>query len=146
MMESENVRLVRALGQAVSDYDFDKVEAMVADDIVVEQPFPAMGMPERMQGREQFLGGLRFVPTMFKEFKLTITQVYDCPDDNIVAFEQTSRGIFNVDGSEYRNRYMMIFGFRGGKVYLWKECYDSRIMTEKMTPIMAKMSAASAAK
>lgn len=141
MGESANVRMARAAMQAMSDFDFDSVERMVTDDIVVVQPFPAMGMPETMRGRENFLGGVRFVPTMFKEFKLTISQVYDCPADDIVAFEQTSRGIFNIDGSEYRNRYMMIFGFRDGKISLWKEYYDSRIMTEKMTPIIAKMAA-----
>lgn len=139
--ETANVRRVRCAMQAVSDFDFDAVEAMVTDDIVVVQPFPAMGMPERMEGREQFIGGLRFVPTMFREFKLTISDIYDCPEENVVAFEQTSHGIFNLDGSEYRNRYMMIFGFRDGQICLWKEYYDSRVMTEKMTPIMSRLSA-----
>jgi ketosteroid isomerase-like protein len=79
------------------------------------------------------------VPTIFKEFKLTIDRIYDCPDDDVVAFEQTSRGVFAIDDSEYANRYMMIFGFRDGKICSWTEYYDSRIMTEKMGPILAKM-------
>ena len=143
MSESANVGLVRAAMKAVSDYEFDAVEAMVADDIVIQVPFAALGMPERIEGRAQFVGGLRFIPNMFKEFKLTIGEVYDCPEDDIVAFEQTSRGTFAVDGSEYANRYMMLFGFRDGKIRLWKEYYNSQVMTEKMAPILAKMQAGS---
>lgn len=139
MTESANVRLARAAMQAMSDYDFDAVERMVAEDVVVRQPFAAMGMPQVMRGRAKFMDGVRFVPSMFKEFKLTIRNIYDCPDQNAVAFEQTSRGIFNIDGSEYRNSYMMIFEFHDGKITSWTEYYDSRIMTEIMTPIMAKM-------
>jgi ketosteroid isomerase-like protein len=139
MIESTNVRTTRALIGAMNDGDFEAVNSMVTEDIVVLQPFAAMGMPERMEGRDAFMAGVSFVPHMFRLFKLTISEVYDCPDDDVVVFEQTSHGVFHVDGSEFGNRYIMKFAFRAGKVCLWQEVYDSRIMTEKITPIMAKM-------
>jgi len=139
MSESQNVQVVRQVIRAVSDFDFDTVEQLVSEDIVVEQPFATLGMAEKMKGRDAFIAGLRFVPTMFHEFKLNITAVYDCPDENTVVFEQTSAGIFNVDGSSYANRYIMIFGFCDGKISIWKEGYDARIMYERMTPVMVAM-------
>jgi ketosteroid isomerase-like protein len=142
MQESRNVQITRQVIQAVNDYRFDAILDLATDDIVVLQPFAAVGQPERYRGREAFVNGLRFIPTLFRSFKLEISAVYDCPEDNAVAFEQSSRGIFNVDGSEYTNLYMMIFRFRCGKVSEWVEHYDPRRMTEALTPILAKMSGA----
>ena len=139
MQESQNVRSTRDVIQAVNDYRFDAILDLATDDIIVRQPFAAAGQPERYQGREAFVNGLRFIPTMFESFNLDITAVYDCPSANAVAFEQTSRGVFRANGSEYRNLYMMIFKFRDGKLAEWIEHYDPRLMIEALTPILAKM-------
>lgn len=140
MQESLNVRITRRAIQAVTDYEFDLIPGLAVADIIVRQPFAAMGQPELYQGRDAFVNGLRFIPNLFRSFELSIGAVFDCPAEDTVVFEQTSKGVFKVDGSEYRNSYLMIFKFRDGKIAEWIEHYDPRLMTEAMTPILAKMS------
>ncbi|MEL7028238.1 MAG: nuclear transport factor 2 family protein, partial [Pseudomonadota bacterium] len=129
MSESKNAGVARRIIRAVSEFDFDTVHALTCQDIVVEQPFPALGQPERYEGAEAFVSGLRLVPTVFSSFELTIGELFDCPEDEVVIFEQTSRGVFNLNGEIYENRYVMIFKFRDGKVAVWREYYNPETMT-----------------
>ena len=137
--ESNNATLTRKIVQAISDYQFDAVLDYVTDDLIVEQPYAALGQPERYQGRDDFVAGLKFIPGMFKEFKLTIKELYDCPSQDVIIFEQDSRGILNLDGSVYQNHYVMLYKFRDGKVALWREYYNPEIMTRDLGPVIAKM-------
>ena len=140
MSESENAGIARKIVKAVPDYDFDVVHDLVTDDIVVEQPFPALGQPQQYSGREAFVAAMKLVPSIFEQFKLTIKDLYDCPDDNVVIFEQSSRGVFSLNGDIYENDYVMLFKFDKGKVALWREYYNPEVMARGIGPILDKMS------
>ncbi len=134
--ESENVRIVREIVRAVSDYDFDVVARHLHDELVIECPFPAFFQGPLRRGGPQVAAGFAFIPQIFKTFRLSITEIYDCPGQNVVVFEQTSEGEF-VSGTKYANRYVMILGFRDGKVVLWRECFDPIVMNRCMAPLLA---------
>lgn len=134
--ESRNVRTVREIARAVSDYDFEVIAQHLHDDLVIECPFPAFFQGPLRRGGSQVAAGFGFIPQIFKSFRLTITEVYDCPEQDVVVFEQTSEGVL-VTGAPYANRYVMIFGFRDGKVVLWRECFNPVVMNESMAPLLA---------
>jgi ketosteroid isomerase-like protein len=134
--ESQNVRTVREIARAVSDYDFGAVARCLHEDLVIECPFPAFFQGPMRRGGVQVAAGFAFIPQIFKSFKLHITEIYDCPQQNVVVFEQTSEGVF-VTGAPYANRYLMVFGFRDGKVVLWRECFNPIVMNEGMAPLLA---------
>ena len=134
--ESHNVRTVREIVRAVSDYDFDTVARLLHEDLVIECPFPAFFQGPIRRGGAQVAAGFAFIPQVFKFFRLSITEVYDCPEQDVVVFEQTSEGEFH-SGAPYANRYVMILGFRDGKVVLWRECFDPIVMNRCMAPLLA---------
>jgi ketosteroid isomerase-like protein len=136
--ESRNVRTVREIARAVSGYDFDAVARHLHDELVIECPFPAFFQGPLRRGGAQVAAGFAFIPQIFKSFKLDITEIYDCPEQDVVVFEQTSQGEF-LSGARYANRYVMIFGFRDGKVVLWRECFDPIVMNAGMAPLLAHM-------
>ena len=141
MTESTNAGIARAIIQAVSDFDFATVHDLVAEDVLVEQGYPALGQPEQYRGKEAFIAGLKLVPTLFSEFQLTIKALYECPDQNLVIFEQTSRGVFLLNGEVYQNDYVMFFWFEDGLVRRWKEYYNPEVMARDMGAVLAQMSA-----
>lgn len=130
--ESRNVQVTRQVIGLVSDYRFDEIEEHIHDDIVMEAPYQAFHQGPMKRGREGFMAGFRFVPNVFKSFKLNIHEIYDCPDQDVVVFEQTSFGIFAANGSSYQNRYIMVFQFRDGKIVLWREYFNPEIMNANM--------------
>ena len=132
MAESRNVETTRNVISLVSDFRFDEIAQYIHEDIVMEAPFQAFHQGPMKRGREPFLMGMRFVPTVFKSFKLNIHEIYDCPDQDVVVFEQTSFGIFAANGKSYQNRYIMVFGFRDGQIILWREFFNPEIMNADM--------------
>lgn len=134
--ESPNVRTVRELMRAVSEFDFDAIPAHLHDELVIDIPFQGFFQGPIKRGGAQIAAGFRFIPQVFRTFRLTITEIYDCPAQDVVVFEQRSEGEF-VTGAPYSNRYVMVFGFRDGKVVLWRECFDPVRMNAAMTPLLA---------
>ena len=139
MSVSQNVQSVRNIIEAVNRFDIDYVTGLATEDIVIDQPFAAMGFPERQQGHESFVEAMNGIPAMFSSFNLEISQVYDVPGQDIVIFEMESKAVFAINGASYANRYIMVFGFRDGKLCLWREYYNPLLLEEQMAPIMALM-------
>jgi len=52
---------------------------------------------------------------------------------SIGLFEQTSEGEF-LSGAPYANRYVMILGFRDGKVVRFQEVYDTLGFARALVP------------
>ena len=130
MSESHNVEVTRTVIDLVCDYRFDELEQYIHEDIVMEAPYQAFHQGPMKRGRAAFMAGFSFIPTVFKSFKLNIHEVYDCPDQDVVVFEQTSFGILAANGKTYQNRYIMVFGFRDGKIILWREFFNPELMNE----------------
>ncbi|HLY55218.1 MAG TPA: nuclear transport factor 2 family protein [Stellaceae bacterium] len=143
--ESRNALTTRKIMAASSAYDFEELFTYIHPDIVVHVPYHTPPIPEFQHGKEQFVAGMGFVPTMFKEFKLTITELYDLPERDTVIFEMKSHGKFAAVDGIYENSYVMIFKFRDGLCIYWAERYDSDIFRQKMLPVIAKMAADAAA-
>ena len=127
-----NADTARKVVELVSSFQFDAVEAHVHDDIVMEAPYQAFHNGPMRRGREGFMAGMRFVPNVFKTFTLNIHELYDCPDQQVVVLEMTSMGVFAANGGTYQNRYVLILGFRDGKVYLWREFFNPEVMNAGM--------------
>lgn len=130
--ESENVRITRLLMQLTSDGRYDELADHVHDEIVLDCPFPAFFQGPPRVGIEKYREGVKFIPYIFTSFKLHIHEIYDCPDQDAVVFEQTSSGILAANNQPYSNRYLMIFKFRDGKVVLWREFFNPELMTRQM--------------
>ena len=123
-----NAEITRKVIDHVSNYEFDQINQHIHEDIVIEVPFQAFHAGPMRRGKELFMSGMQVVPSVFKKFKLNIHELYDCPGQDVVVFEQTSMAIFAANGATYQNRYIMVFGFRDGKINLWREFFNPELM------------------
>ena len=57
---------------------------------MIECPFPAFSRDRSGARRCAGRGRIRVHSAIFKTFKLHITDIYDCPEQDVVVFEQTS--------------------------------------------------------
>ncbi|MXY27837.1 nuclear transport factor 2 family protein [Candidatus Poribacteria bacterium] len=127
-----NADVTRRVIELVSAFRFDELEQHIHEDIVMEAPYQAFHAGPMRRGRARFMEGMSFVPNVFDKFKLSIHELYDCPEQDVVVFEQTSMGVFAGNGATYQNRYIMVFGFRDGQIVLWREFYNPEIMNAGM--------------
>ena len=129
MNNAETTRHVIGL---VTEFRFDDIEEFIHDDIVVDCPYQAFHAGPLKRGRDNFMVGMRSVGDVFKSFQLNIHELYDCPGQDTVVFEQTSMGVFATNGGTYQNRYIMVFKFKDGKIHLWREFFNPEIMNRGM--------------
>ncbi|WP_281783669.1 nuclear transport factor 2 family protein [Sinimarinibacterium flocculans] len=130
--ESPNVRTVREVMRLMSEFRFDEAAQHLHEDVIVDCPYQAFHQGPLRRGRALVAAGFQFVPMIFSSFRLHVDHVYDCPDDGSVVFEMHSEGVFAAGGGAYHNEYVMVFGFRHGKVVLWREYYNPKTMNDGM--------------
>jgi ketosteroid isomerase-like protein len=58
------------------------------------------------------------------QLRLRVTDVYVCPDRDVVIAEYVSDGYVTTTGKPYENRYIGVFVFRGENVSWQREFYN----------------------
>jgi ketosteroid isomerase-like protein len=58
---------------------------------------------------------------MFKKFEITITDIYDLLDPNMLIARYRSDAVGRDKPVAYQNEYLGIFRFRDGKITFWRE-------------------------
>lgn len=127
-----NADVVRKVTELVSNFQFDEIEQYIHDEIVMEAPYQAFNHGPMRRGRKKFMEGVAFIPQVFEKFKLNICELYECQEKNTVIIEQTSFGVFVANKGTYQNRYVMVYGFRDGKIDLWREYFNPEVMNAGM--------------
>lgn len=127
-----NTETARRVIELVNAYEFDELEKHIHEDIVMEAPYQAFHQGPLRRGKRRFMEGFRFVPNVFKTFKLNIHELYACPEQDTVILEMTSVGIFAGNNGTYQNRYVVIFQFKDGLIYLWREFFNPETMNDGM--------------
>lgn len=116
--------------------EFEQAASYLDDDVIVDCPFQAFHQGPLRRGKATVAAGFAFIPTVFSRFELVVDEAYDCPGQDVAVLEMRSEGVFAAGGAPYQNRYVMIFGFREGKIVLWRECFDPDVMNRGMAFMM----------
>src|SRR5690606_40705707 len=69
----------------VSQFRFDEIEQYIHDDIVMEAPYQADHQGPMRRGKEKFMAGFQFIPTIFRSFSTKTHELYDCPAQNEIG-------------------------------------------------------------
>ncbi len=113
--------VVKGLLAAVSAGDVDAMAEFWTDDFVLDLPYA--DPPSVLEGKETVRAYLREALAMFS-LRLTVTEVYECPDRDVVVAEYTSEGAVTTTGKQYANRYIGVFTLRGDRVARQREYYN----------------------
>ncbi|MFL6084322.1 MAG: nuclear transport factor 2 family protein [Mycobacterium sp.] len=113
-----NKQTLRRAMNGISTLDADAIRAELHDAAAFELPFePAVPDCDR----ESFLQLLSMMFVMFKKFDITITDIYDLLDPDMLIARYRSDAEGRDKPVAYQNEYIGIFRFNDGKLTYWRE-------------------------
>jgi ketosteroid isomerase-like protein len=116
---------------AIGSRDWTELRAVCSDDFVLEMPY---GDPlQRLEGLDAYLGYVEPALEVFR-FELSIERVHDCLDPDQLIAEYTSEGIATPTGKPYRNGYIGVWRFRGGRLRSLREYFNPAVAAAALEP------------
>ncbi|MEU9076965.1 nuclear transport factor 2 family protein [Kitasatospora sp. NPDC004745] len=96
---------------------------LFAEDGILEFPYPAWGLPSRMQGRKELLAQM----TMFREqLKVDFSEpeFYTADADDLVIAGFTGECTLLATGGQYLQTYLSVVRFEQGLIALYRDFWD----------------------
>ncbi|KIF00780.1 hypothetical protein PL81_39320 [Streptomyces sp. RSD-27] len=100
-----------------------------AEDGALEFPYPAWGLPTRMQGREALLTQMR----MFRDqLKVTFSEpeFYAATEDGLVVAAFTADCTLLATGGRYHQTYLSVVHYEQGKIVLFRDFWNPWLVME----------------
>jgi limonene-1,2-epoxide hydrolase len=113
-----NKQTLRRAMAGITALDADAIRTELHDSAAFELPFESF-VPDC--DRDSFLQLLSMMFVMFKKFDITITDIYDLADANMLVARYQSDAEGRDKPIIYQNEYIGIFGFVDGKITFWRE-------------------------
>ncbi|MFJ1709553.1 nuclear transport factor 2 family protein [Kitasatospora sp. NPDC088346] len=96
---------------------------LFTEDGILEFPYPAWGLPSRMQGREALLAQM----TMFREqlkVEFSEPEFYTSDEDGLVIAGFTGECTLLATGGQYHQTYLSVVRFEHGRIALYRDFWD----------------------
>jgi uncharacterized protein len=123
-----NKQALRRAMDGIGALDLDAVLAELHDDIRFELPYEEAVPDSGQDGIRDLLASM-FV--MFGKFDMTLTDIYDLVDPNMLVARYRGDALGRDKPVVYQNDYLGVFEFRDGKITLWRE-YDNPAVSGAM--------------
>jgi uncharacterized protein len=120
-----NKQTLRRAMDGISALDLDAVLAELHDQVRFELPYEE-AVPD--SGRDGIRDLLASMFVMFQKFDMTVTDIYDLLDPNMVVARYRGDALGRDKPVVYQNDYLGVFEFRDGKITLWRE-YDNPMVS-----------------
>ncbi|MDI9886418.1 nuclear transport factor 2 family protein [Streptomyces sp. HNM0645] len=101
---------------------------LFAEDGVLEFPYPAWGLPSRMQGHEALLAQM----TMFREeLKVEFSEPeFYAAGDGLVVAGFTGECTLLATGGQYHQTYLSVVRFEQGRIALYRDFWNPWLVME----------------
>jgi ketosteroid isomerase-like protein len=119
-----NKQTLHRLLASISALDADGLRDQLHDSVVFTLPYDSTIPDCDRDGVVQLLSKM-FV--IFKKFELTITEVYDNLDPDLLIAQYQGDCVGRVKPVLYKNEYIGVFRFVDGKVANWREYANPEI-------------------
>jgi ketosteroid isomerase-like protein len=129
-----NKQALRRAIDGISALDLDAVLAELHDDVRFELPYEE-AVPD--SGRDGIRDLLASMFAMFGKFDMTITDIYDLLDPNMLVARYRGDALGRDKPVVYQNDYLGVFEFRDGRISLWRE-YDNPMVSAAAIAKLAK--------
>jgi ketosteroid isomerase-like protein len=124
MTDDANRALFEKVLATISAGQYEQLREYMTDDLVFDLPYGPDFMPNPIEGLDPWLEMSLMTFKMFTSFALDLTNVIDCSDPDTLVAEYRSDAVVAHNGNSYRNRYIGVVRFRGGKICAWKEFHN----------------------
>ena len=130
-VRERNIDVLKTAISSIGTGNSEIFSNLYREDWVLELPYSEP--PKVLTGINEILTYLK--PQMGKlEFTLTLTEIFECLDPNLLIAEYVSEGRSTVTNKPYQNTYIGLWRFREGKICGVKEYLNPLIATEANTP------------
>ncbi|ORV53184.1 hypothetical protein AWC05_20835 [Mycobacterium florentinum] len=123
-----NKQTLRRAMDGIGALDLDAVVAELHDGVRFELPYEEAVPDSGMDGIRTLLGSMF---GMFGKFTITLTDIYDLLDPNMLVARYRGDALGRDKPVVYRNDYIGVFEFRDGKITLWRE-FDNPMVSAAM--------------
>jgi ketosteroid isomerase-like protein len=120
-----NKQTLRRAMDGINALDLDVVIGELHDDARFELPYED-AVPD--SGRDGIRDLLASMFVMFQKFDMTITDIYDLLDPNLLVARYRGDALGRDKPVVYQNDYLGVFEFRDGRISLWRE-YDNPMVS-----------------
>ena len=130
-VREQNMEVLKTAISSIGTGNSEVFSNLYTEDWVLELPYSEP--PKVLTGINEILTYLK--PQMGKlEFTLTLTEIFECLDPNLLIAEYVSEGRSTTTNKPYQNTYIGLWRFREGKICGVKEYLNPLIATEANTP------------
>ena len=130
-VREQNMEVLKTAISSIGTGNSEVFSNLYTEDWVLELPYSEP--PKVLTGINEILTYLK--PQMGKlEFTLTLTEIFECLDPNLLIAEYVSEGRSTITNKPYQNTYIGLWRFREGKICGVKEYLNQLIATEANTP------------
>ncbi len=130
-VRERNIDVLKTAISSIGTGNSEIFSNLYTEDWVLELPYSEP--PKVLRGVNEILAYLK--PQMGKlEFTLTLTEIFECLDPNLLIAEYVSEGRSTITNKPYQNTYIGLWRFREGKICGVKEYLNPLIATEANTP------------
>ena len=130
-VREQNMEVLKTAISSIGTGNSEVFSNLYTEDWVLELPYSEP--PKVLTGINEILTYLK--PQMGKlEFTLTLTEIFECLDPNLLIAEYVSEGRSTITDKPYQNTYIGLWRFREGKICGVKEYLNPLIATEANTP------------
>ena len=113
-----NKETLRRAMSGITALDTEAIQGELHDSAAFELPFEHT-VPNC--DRDGFLQLLSIMFVMFRKFEITITNIYDLLDPDMLVARYRSDAVGRDKPVAYQNEYIGIFRFADGKITFWRE-------------------------
>jgi len=131
---SGNRQTVEKAFGLLSQQRHKEIAELITDDIDFELPYGPGQKALAVRGSDRWIALNDATWPAFTRFSLAITNVYELADPDMLVVEYQSDGEVRATKKPYRNRYIGVFRFRGGRICAWREFHNPEITAIAMTP------------
>ena len=131
---SGNRATVEKAFSLLSQQRHKEIAELITDDIDFELPYGPAQKPLAVRGSKPWMALNDATWPAFERFSLAITSVYELADPDALIVEYQSDGVVRATRKPYKNRYIGVFRFRGGRICAWREFHNPEITAIAMTP------------
>ena len=129
-VREQNIEVLKTVISSIGTGNNEIFSSLYTDDWVLELPYREP--PKVLTGINEILAYLK--PQMGKlEFTLSLTEIFECLDPNLLIAEYVSEGRSTITNKPYHNSYIGIWRFKEGKICGVKEYLNPLIATEANT-------------
>lgn len=129
--KSQEIKLVRQLIQAVEAKDINKIDQLVTENVVLEQPYSEQQSGGiRVEGRQAANAFFNRVFSQYSQIRFVDVVIRESRFDNAVIIEGKGDFIVASNQESYRNQYIFVLEVVDGQIALIREYFNPLLVPE----------------